>query len=270
MARLPEFEPIGLVTLITDFGERDHYVAAMKGVMLAIAAELRLVDLSHQIAPQDVDGAAWFARNSYPLFPAGCVHLAVVDPGVGSARHGLVVLARRSLFVGPDNGLFTALLESDDAACRAIDTARYARAELSTTFHGRDLFAPVAARLASGRLAFADVGPRLDDPQRLASLAVDRDGAVIRGRVVDVDHFGNLITNIGALSARTLSVHVDSVPIGSLVTTYADVATNQLLALVGSCGTIEVSVRDGSAAKRLNVGRGATVSIVVDESETHE
>lgn len=257
----PPFEPRRVVTLLTDFGERDHYVASMKGVMLAVALDLSLVDLSHQIAPHDVVAAAWFARNAYSLFPAGVVHLAVIDPGVGSDRRGIAVRQAGSLFVGPDNGLFTNVITAPDAECREIEVARHVGELRSATFHGRDVFAPVAARLAAGQLAFEEVGPAIADARCLPAAEPQREGATDRGHVVDVDRFGNLITNIAVDTGRNAAVLVGGRRIPSLSRTYADVPVDRLLALVGSCGTIEVSVRDGSAAQRLGVERGADVAV---------
>lgn len=246
-----------LITLLTDFGTADGYVAEVKGVLLTDAPGAVLVDASHDVAPQDVDGARLALARYWLRYPPGTVHLAVVDPGVGTERAAVAVASEGRLLVGPDNGVLTpALLRAGARAVRLSVPARSA-----ATFHGRDVFAPAAARLALGAPldtlgAPADgcVLRRTPEARRLA------DGG-IEGTVITVDRFGNVVTNLvasGATAAPGGVVHVGgaAVPIRRV---YADVGPGEAVALAGSNGLLEVAVRDGSAAAVLGVGRGARV-----------
>ena len=256
----------GLVTLLTDFGTRDAFVGIMKGVMLSLDPTLRLIDLTHEIPAQAVDVGALVLRSAVPYFPDGTVHLAVVDPGVGTARGAIAVRTERALLVGPDNGLLApaAAALGGARAVHAIDNQALWRRPVSRTFHGRDVFAPAAAHLARGG-ALAALGAARDGlmDAGLPEVVVTADGA--RGAVVHVDGFGNLLTNIDrrALDAfrdLPLSVRVAEMVTVPLRATYGDVATGQLVALWSSWDTIEIALRDGSAAARLGVGRGAAVT----------
>ena len=256
-----------LITLTSDFGLADGYVGAMKGVILSIAPAAALVDLTHQIPPQDVRAGAYALSQAAGEFPAGTVHLAVVDPGVGGPRRALAVRARGCLWVGPDNGLFTHVLGDPAAAAEArqLSHTGLARPDMSATFHGRDLFAPAAAHLASG-FPFAEVGPPVTDPVRLAAPQPRRDGADLIGEVVHVDGFGNLITNLpaamlDALPGRpTVRVEADTVVAG-LSATYGSVPDGDVVALIGSGGLLEIGVNGGSAADTLRLGRGSLVTV---------
>lgn len=254
------------ITLCTDFGTRDSYVAQLKGVLLQQGpADVRLVDLSHEIGPHDVREGAFFLRCAVPRFAAGTIHLAVVDPGVGSARRALVAEARGQYLVGPDNGLFGFLL---DAGARVHAIASVASATtVSATFHGRDVFAPVAARLARGE-PLAAFGPAIADPVRLAwpQAMVAATGA--RGEVVHVDRYGNLISNLerSALPSGRLRVSLAGRAVGRLRDHYAQVGEGGLLALIGSEGLLEVAVRNGSAAAVTGAGRGVLVEVALDVS----
>ncbi|MDB4976766.1 MAG: hypothetical protein JWN48_5107 [Myxococcaceae bacterium] len=258
-----------LITLTTDFGTSDSYVAELKGVLLTEGpADLRLVDLSHELAPFDVAGAALFVRAALPRFPAGAVHIVVVDPGVGSARRPLVVELPEMTLVGPDNGLFGYLYDGRERVYE-IEPARLGHRPVSRTFHGRDLFAPVAARLSSGITA-AELGTRIESYQRLRLPLVDMQGDVLHGRVIHIDRFGNAITNISdatlrgfveAASALRVSVGEPVHAIEGLVDHYAQAKPGALLALIGSSGLLEVAAREGSAALKLNLGVGSAVSV---------
>ena len=239
-----------MITLTTDFGTADGYVGAMKGVISRRAPGVAIVDISHEIARHDVAAAAHALAVAVPEFPDDAVHVVVVDPGVGSARRAVVATAAGRRFVAPDNGVLQRVAPSPDAAF-AITDPRFVREPVSATFHGRDLFAPAAAALASG-LAPSDAGP-----------AVELRGTLAIGEraVVHVDRFGNLITDIdgGELSTSTRAV-IGGVEIAA-ATTYADVEVGELLAYVGSAGTVEIAVREGSAVERLGVGRGQPVEL---------
>jgi len=254
-------EPPHRITLLTDFGTADGYVAAMRGVIAARAPGVPVDDASHDIAHGDVvSGAAALARYC-DIYPAGTVHVVVIDPGVGSARRAIAVLAQGRFGIGPDNGVLEPLLARADTVHEVNDEALF-RHPVSATFHGRDIFAPVAAYLAAGGLIEA-VGPRIGDAIRLEWPAPERDGDRITGEVVHVDRFGNLITNIsGNEIADAAEVVIAERRIGNVRRAYADAEPGQLLALIGSSGVIEIAVRQGSASAVLGLGRGAVVEVV--------
>ncbi len=252
-----------VITLTTDFGLADGYVGAMKGVILGMAPQARLVDLSHEIAPQAVRQAAYVLSRTTPYFPAGTIHVAVVDPGVGSARRPLLVTTPHAAFVGPDNGLFTFALAEAAAQAWALDRAEYWLPALSRTFHGRDIFAPVAAHLANGVLP-DQLGSPIADAVRLAPLLAQRHGNNhIRGHVIHVDHFGNLISNVPGdwVAAGRWACVMGSQRIPQISDTYAVAAPGELLALIGSGGTLEVAIREGNAAQALQIGTGHPIEL---------
>jgi S-adenosylmethionine hydrolase len=253
--------PDAIITLTSDFGEASPYVAAMKGVILGTNPAARLIDLSHQIPPQDVRHAAYFLAQSVPFFPSGTIHVIVVDPGVGSERAILYVEVLGQRLLVPDNGCWTLLAGTRERVIRLAEP-RYWRAEVSNTFHGRDIFAPVAGHLSHG-LEPALLGPPVQDWLRLESAAPERVPNGIAGEVVFVDHFGNLLTNIPpALVERKpgrLVIGGRDCPDFIWGRTYSDAAPGRLLALVSSSGFVEVAVAQGNAAKRLGVGYGESV-----------
>jgi S-adenosyl-L-methionine hydrolase (adenosine-forming) len=252
-----------IVTLLTDFGVTDPFVGVMKGVLLAHCGNARLVDLTHVIPPQRVADAAFWLAQAYPWFPAGSVHLAVVDPGVGGGRAALALRAGEHYFVGPDNGIFEGVLARLASwQCRSIDLGALGLPQPSRTFHGRDVFAPVAGMLAAG-LAFERVGPEVQ-PLRTALLPlVTPEDAGALGEVVVIDHFGNLITNLelgGRAAGRRVVVEVAGRAL-PLVATYSELSPGACGAVVGSFGQIELVERDGSAARTLNAQRGTPVRV---------
>ena len=256
--------PSGIVTLLTDFGTRDPFVAVMKGVILSHEKRLRVVDVTHDIPRHAIADAAFWLAQSYPWFPPGTVHVAVVDPGVGSARVAVAVRAGGHVFVGPDNGTFELVARrAREFEARLLSPARLGLPSPSRTFHGRDVFAPVGAALASGALGFADVGPLRE--LSVTRLVPDTElvGASVRGVVVVVDHFGNLITNLPA--AAFPQGNASRVTLGghslALVAAYSEVALGEPGAVIGSFGTLEIFVREGSAAALFALGRGAAVSV---------
>jgi hypothetical protein len=270
--------PSGIVTLLTDFGTRDPFVGVMKGAMLARSATLSFVDLTHAIDPQRVGDAAFWLAHAFGWFPAGSVHLAVVDPGVGTERAAVVAQGTgpggaTHWFVAPDNGVLEVVARRiPDLAARAIEPARLGLHVASRTFHGRDVFAPVAALLAAGALAFEAVGPSvaLTPTTNVPEPEVQEHAA--HGVVVVIDHFGNLVTNVpvpampaqGAPNPAEFRQQVHVTIAGrelELVGTYADVAQGAVAAVVGSFGTVEVFVRNGSAVVALGTRRGAAVSV---------
>ncbi len=244
-----------IVTLTTDFGLADGYVGAMKGVLLSIAPGALLVDVSHDIAPQDVRQAAYALRCAAPYFPRGTVHLAVVDPGVGGARRPLLVQTPDACYVGPDNGLFTFALEHPGAQAYELDRREFWRPAVSRTFHGRDVFAPVAAYLANGRSP-ADLGTPVADPLRLPEpVALRIAPGHLRGQVIHIDRFGNLITSVpGAwVTEGGWVCDIAGRRIEGIQQTYAAAQPGTLLALISSNDTVEIAVRDNSAAALLGV-----------------
>ena len=251
-----------IVTLTTDFGTRDSYVAAMKGVILGIAREARLVDVSHEVAAHDVTEGALALEAAAPFFPAGTVHLAVVDPGVGTERRGLAVVTDAARFVGPDNGLFTPFLEGRNWRAFELTAPDYRLRAVSRTFHGRDVFAPAAAHLAVG-LAPERLGPPVDDPVRLHWSTVREAHGAVAGTVLHVDRFGNLVTSIRAEAFESfgaISVRIAGRAL-PFVGTYGELMPAQAGALVGGSGRLEIAVREGSAAARLRARRGTPVVV---------
>jgi len=258
--------PAPIITLTSDFGTRDAYVGIMKGVMLGIAPSARLVDLSHDIAPQAVLVGALVLRSAVEFFPPHTVHLAVVDPGVGSSRLPIAVVTERGTLVGPDNGLlYPSATALGIREVRRLENEKLFRPEVSQTFHGRDVFAPVAAHLAAGVPA-GELGARVDGLQPLHVPAARRDATGVSGEVIYVDHFGNLITNIRAdhlstFPAQNLSVSIGQVSLPAPVSSYSAVDPGQPLVIISSWGHLEVAVRNGDAARHFSAGAGTVVRV---------
>ena len=259
--------PAPIITLTTDFGTRDPWVGIMKGVILGICPEARLVDISHDIGPQDVLEGALCLEASARFFPRGTVHLAVVDPGVGSSRRPLALRAGGQCYVGPDNGLLSLILD-DGGPVEAVELTRekYRRLPASQTFHGRDIFAPAAAHLASG-VPLERLGPVVTDPVRLSVPSSRHDNGLILGEVIGADRFGNLLTSVTANDLAALEgprapvVEIGGVRVGAPVTAYAKAQPGGMGAVVSSTGRLEVFVREGSAQAALGLGRGAPVVV---------
>lgn len=253
-----------LVTLCTDFGSRDAYVGIMKGVILGIVPGATLVDLSHEIPAQSVTVGALVLRSAVEYFPAGTVHLAVVDPGVGSSRLPVAVVTKHCILVGPDNGLlYPAAAALGTREVRRLADERFFRPQVSNTFHGRDVFAPVAGHLAAGVPA-SELGEPVDRLQPLRLPVAQRERDQVLGEVLYVDHFGNLVTNIRAADlsdfpAQGLSVTIGKVSLSALVSSYSAVEPGEPLAIVGSWGQLEVAVRNGSAAQYFSAEVGTAV-----------
>ena len=242
-----------LITLLTDFGLADSYTAEVKGVLLSRAPGVTVVDVSHDVPPGNVRVGQYLLSRTWNRFPAGTVHLVVVDPGVGTKRRALAAQAGGHYFVAPDNGLLTVLPE--DVRYVSLPVLR----DASPTFHARDVFAPAAARLARGD-RFEDLGSPVADPVPLRPPVPRVDGKVVVGEVIFADRFGNLISNIPVeLVKRGARIRVGETEVGALRRTFADVAPGTPVAYVGSGGTVEVAVRDGSAVRLLAVSIGAEV-----------
>ena len=245
-----------LITLLTDFGTADSYVAEVKGVLLSAVAEAALVDVTHSVPPGDIRAGAYLIGRVWHRFPAGTVHVAIVDPGVGTERAALALSAHGHYFVGPDNGLFTFVLRDTEVQIVSLPTPDGA----SATFHGRDVFAPAAAALAGGAALTSLGEPFAGMPARLVYAEPHYQGKSVVGQVVYVDRFGTLVTNLTPdLVPPYAIVEVEGLEVGTLRRTFGDVPTGGLLAYLGSGGQIEIAVRDGSAARRLGMGVGGRV-----------
>lgn len=257
------------VTLTTDFGTRDAYVAQLKGVLYAQGpASLEVIDLTHEIGAQDVREAALFVRAAWPRFPQGTIHLVVVDPGVGSARRALALDLHGQHLLGPDNGVMSLLFDGSERAV-AIDPSRLGTGAISATFHGRDVFAPAAARLADGA-ALGDLGLEALGLERIALPVAKPCGSQLQGEVIHVDRFGNLITNLsraelarwaGERGLEQLRVQLAASAPLPFVHTYAAAAPGTTVALIGSSELLEIAVVQGDAAQRTGAGRGSSVSV---------
>lgn len=278
------------ITLLTDFGTRDGYVAAMRGIIAGIAPEAAVEDATHEIEPGDVQAGAWALAMYAMYYPPGTIHVAVVDPGVGSARRAIAARAGGQIFVAPDNGVLTRVLEADSEIVEIQEPA-YRRATVSPTFHGRDIFAPAAAHIARG-ISLDQLGPRalgiirLEMPQPVRSAAVSDRNAnsemsgsnaeraerpepaepLITGDVIHVDRFGNLITNIPAAwlpdldDAHTIEVHAGDYVV-RFGKSYGVVESGVPIAYVGSARTLEIGIRDKSVAAVTGMKRGARVTV---------
>lgn len=256
-----------VIALLSDFGSRDHYVGTMKGVLLGICPDVTLVDITHEIAPHDVlDGALQLAA-AYRFFPTGTIFLAVVDPGVGSVRRGIAADLGDYRFVSPDNGLLTAVIrETPPKKVVELTERRYARPTVSRTFEGRDRFAPAAAWLAKG-IQMPALGRNVPGIQQLDIPQPVVDDGEIRGAVLRIDRFGNLVTNLDRKTVERFSreagvqIVAGGAPVGRLVATYADIQPGEVCALFGSTDHLELAANAGSAADALGLTRGAPVHV---------
>lgn len=250
------------ITLTTDFGTRDGYVGAMKGVILKRNPAARIIDITHDIPPQDVMAGAMTLACSHRHFPDGTIHVVVVDPGVGTKRKPIIARSARFFWVLPDNGLLTLVDQQDPVeAVWEITAPLFRRHEVSSTFHGRDIFAPTAAQLSLGSKPEA-AGPALGDWKRLVIGAPEIKDGVVHGEVMHVDIFGNLITNIPlSLVPASGRVVLNKHGIGSIRKTYGEVAEGEALALMGSGGFLEVSINGGNASEFFGEERGCHVMV---------
>jgi hypothetical protein len=252
-----------IITLTTDFGLRDPYVAEMKAVILGITRDVHIVDITHDVRPHDIAEGALALEAAAPHFPRGTVHVAVVDPGVGTPRRGLVLVWRGAVFVGPDNGLFTPFLGADGWEAFELAAGEFRRPVVSQTFHGRDIFAPAAAHVARG-LDLRQLGPTVGDPVRLPWPDAREVEGRVAGAVIHVDRFGNLITSVRAETVEALgpevAIHVAGRTL-PLVGTYGDLPEDDAGALIGSHRRLEIAVREGRAESLLGATRGAPVLV---------
>lgn len=258
-----------VITLLTDFGLQDGYPGVMKGIIWKIAPTVQIADISHSIPPQDIHQGALALARAAPYFPPGTIHVAVVDPGVGTQRRAIGMRLWDHYYIGPDNGLFTYVLEraESEAACIKVvhlDRSQYWLPEVSHSFHGRDVFAPCAARLAMG-IELERLGSPIDDPVRiLISRPEPLQGGGLRGQVIELDRFGNLSTNIEQSQLVPLgpvSILIAGRRIDGLVNTFGDRPAGTLIALYGTSHDLMISIVNGNAAQVLNVSLGAIVDV---------
>jgi len=263
-----------LITLLTDFGTADYFVGAMKGVILSINPEARIVDITHEIPPQDVQAGAFTLSAVYQTFPAATIHVVVVDPGVGSARRPILVSGGNQFFVGPDNGLFSFIYDREpQARVFHLTNENYFRQPVSRTFHGRDVFAPVAAALSKGVNA-EQLGTEIKDYVRLDHFKPkQRDAQTIQAAIIHIDRFGNCITNLtrehltDEMITRGLRLTINGREITSFHRFYAEGsdATGELFAIWGSAGYLEIAAFHASAAQLLNCQRGQQITVTGDK-----
>lgn len=266
--------PSGIITLLTDFGNADGYVAAMKGVILGIMPHARLIDITHEVPPQAVAAGAFILSAHYRYFPAGTVHVAVIDPGVGTARPALACYYDGHYFIGPDNGLFDFCARAAPPLAARLSRREFWRTTISNTFHGRDIFAPVAAHLANG-VALGALGDSFTlKPQQPAHVCKFEQNT-LQGEIIFSDRFGNLISNITKEDLHrfapntNIAVQLKRQTIHGLQTSYANVGQGELIALINSFGLLEVGVNQGNAKLQLQATLGTPVTIVKGELENN-
>jgi S-adenosylmethionine hydrolase len=262
--------PHPLITLLTDFGDREWFVAAMKGAILSIHPQARILDLSHQIAPHRIDEASYFLESCYREFPEGTIHVVVVDPGVGSERRAIIVKSAGYFFLAPDNGVLTCIFEGEQPVdVREIDRRKFRRESSGHTFEGRDLFAPVAARLAKDE-PFESYGPVIGDYRTVAIAQPSWEQTVLVGEIAHVDRFGNLISNLtqqhlekarSVAMRRQLSIRIGGRIIEGVVNSYSEGMAENPSALINSNGKLEVFLKEASAADFLQARKGGRIEV---------
>lgn len=260
---------MSIITLTTDFGEADHYIACMKGVILQYVPDVTIIDVTHLIQPHDVVHGAFVLRQVCEHFPVGTIHVAVVDPGVGTSRRLIAARYEGQIVLAPDNGIVSLVHRDFNLdELRAVENQRLFRENISATFHGRDVLAPVAGNLARG-VRFETVGPIIAE---LEILNLDRPTVLpnggIEGQVLYIDRFGNLISNIAQTDlvaamgdAGAMNVFVGPLRIGPLRTTYGEVAPGEIVAIIGSTGMLEVAINQGHAATQLRAAPGTIIVV---------
>lgn len=257
-----------IVTLTTDFGAREHFVGVMKGVILSICPDASLVDISHEVQPFEISEGAFLIAQAYRYFPVKTVHVVVVDPGVGSARRPILIEAGGQYFVGPDNGSLAMVYSEAPHKAREITASKYFLDPVSRTFHGRDIFAPVAAHLAKGARP-TSFGKVIEDHLKPTFLKADRIAKrTWLGSILHTDRFGNLITNLhmdqfDGIRVRPFELAIGAAKLTRLALTYAEVESREAFVIVGSSGYLEVAVNQGSAARLLGCGTGAPCELTV-------
>lgn len=260
-----------VLTLTTDFGLNDHYVGVMKGVVLGINPQVQLVDISHGVQSHDVMDGALTIAQAYHYFPSGSVHLVVVDPGVGSARRPILAVSGKHSFIAPDNGVLSLVYEREErVTVYQVEASHYYLQPVSNTFHGRDIFAPIAAWVSKGVEA-AKIGSEITDFVRFAVPKPKREGQMVKGVVLKVDRFGNLVTNLTpefvpelfAAQPAPFSLTVGKSTVKTIRSNYAQAAAGEVFGIVGSMGYVEISANRAPASQMAGVGRGAEVLVTL-------
>ena len=264
-----DFSSTRVITLMTDFGTSDHYVGVMKGVILNINPHAQIVDITHTIPPQDIHGAALLIDAAYRYFPSGTIHLIVVDPGVGSHRRAIICQTETAYFICPDNGILTHIIHNEKhIRTVSVENSAYFLPQVSSTFHGRDIFAPVAAHLSRG-VSMDKLGNPVRDPVQLPIPEPKVTNEVIMGHIIWIDTFGNLVTNISHemlelwAGQDRVVIHAGNAKIVHLNHAYAESAVGETLAIIGSSNRLEISVNQGDAARVLGLKRGDAITVCV-------
>ncbi|MBN1850364.1 MAG: SAM-dependent chlorinase/fluorinase [Deltaproteobacteria bacterium] len=258
-----------IITLLTDFGITDPYVGMMKGVILSINPDARIVDLSHNVETGSVSQAAAFLREAYHYFPTGTIHVAVVDPGVGSERKLIGMESEDQIFIGPDNGIFWPIIEvCKPTEVRQLVEEKYFLPHVTSTFHGRDIFAPIAAHLSTG-VDLKKMGPRLNNPVRLSYPVPKVIRDILYGQIIRVDHFGNLITNIYRtdlerfLKSMKPTIQAGNFTINQISRTYSEMEEGEPLAIINSSDQLELAVNLGRASQYIKITSGEIIGTQV-------
>ena len=264
--------PSGIITITTDFGEVDPYVASMKGIILSINPDVRIIDITHQIPPGSIREGSLIIKEAYPYFPSGTVHLGVIDPGVGSKRRPIAIEADHQFFVGPDNGLFWPAIEKlKNLSIIHLTNKHYWMDKISTTFHGRDIFAPVSAYLSKGVDPFL-LGEKVDYPTTLENPLPLKKNDDLVGEIIRMDNFGNLITNITRehlypfLCSKGLIIKIGNLILKKISNAYNDVPEGRPLAIIGSSGLLEIAINMGKASDLLGQKYKIGTKIIVKPS----
>ncbi|SPD75763.1 conserved hypothetical protein [uncultured Desulfobacterium sp.] len=266
--------PSGIITLTTDFGLSDPYVGIMKGVILSINPEARIIDITHHVSAGDIGQASSILFDAYRFFPEGTIHLGVVDPGVGGERRPIMVITGSHFLIGPDNGLFWPVIFADKVVkLMHLTNESYFLSSISRTFHGRDIFAPVAAHVSRG-VSPLEMGQTITDPVRLDLPICEQEGDILRGSIIRVDHFGNLLTSIPKKDVEkfftrgSLLIRVGDATINGVKGSYSEAKEGELISLIGSSDHLEIAVNRGRACDGIGVESarlvGTRVELIVD------
>lgn len=260
--------PSRIITFTTDFGNQDYYVSAMKAVILSINPNVRFIDISHDLPPQDIMSGAWILKNTAFLYPPGTIHLAVIDPETGGKRRPILVKIRNQYFIGPDNGLFSLVTENEEIWAMELTEKRFWHNPVASTFHGRHIFAPVAAHLCNGTPIEA-FGREMDEITKYhwATPIFDNEG--IQGWIIHIDRYGNLVTNINEALIREhgrdaiYKIYAGNTILNGISETFSSVPDGEAVAYIGSSGMMEIAINKGNAEKMLGIEKGAPVSLIL-------
>ena len=252
---------MGMITLTTDFGYRDPYIGAVKGVIKSINREVRVEDVAHDLPKQDIHSAAFVLGRFYRYWPVGTIHLMIIDPGVGSSRLPILVETENWIFVGPDNGIFSVVYRNEEFKVRHLTENKFFLDSASDTFHGRDIFGPVASYLSLGVMP-EEFGPEIENPVIIDHPVMNENESDLTGEIIYIDSYGNLVSNIRRLMLNEFdSGNVNGFEIDTMLKSYNSGEDNSPFFINGSSGFLEISVKNGSAEKNIDVKIGAKVVI---------